>query len=53
MVRGEKSSSFFYCMKAMVSKYFFNAMENDNAMDIELLHKTLSHMSEKGMYVLS
>uniref|UniRef100_A0A0D2ZV94 CCHC-type domain-containing protein n=1 Tax=Brassica oleracea var. oleracea TaxID=109376 RepID=A0A0D2ZV94_BRAOL len=47
---GEKSSS-FYWMQAKVSKDAVNAVENDGVM--ELWHKRLGHMSEKGMFVLS
>ena len=50
VARGEKSS-FFFWMQAKVSKDVVNAVENDNAM--ELWHKRLGHMSEKGMVVLS
>lgn len=50
VARGEKSSS-FYWMHAKVSKDAVNAVENDGAM--ELWHKRLGHMSEKGMAVLS
>ena len=50
VARGEKSSS-FYWMHAEVSKYYVNAMENYNSM--ELWNKRLGHMSEKGMSVLS
>ncbi|KAG7553078.1 Zinc finger CCHC-type superfamily [Arabidopsis thaliana x Arabidopsis arenosa] len=50
VARGEKLSS-FYLMQAKVSKDSVNALENDHAM--ELWHKRLGHMSEKGMSVLS
>ena len=50
MAQGKKSSS-FYWMHAKVSKDFVNVVENDNAM--ELWHKRLGHMSEKGMSVFS
>ena len=38
-------------MQATLSKGVVNAVENDGAM--ELWHKRLGHMSEKGMSVLS
>ena len=50
VARGDKTSS-FYWMQAKVSKDTINAVENDNAM--ELWHKRLGHMSEKGLSVLS
>ncbi|KFK32108.1 hypothetical protein AALP_AA6G199700 [Arabis alpina] len=50
MARGDKHS-FFYWMQAKVSKDIVNVVENDDA--IELWHKRLGHMSEKGLSVLS
>ena len=50
VVRGKKSSSFHW-MHAKVSKDDVNAVENDGAM--ELWHKRLGQMSEKGMSILS
>ncbi|CAA7059133.1 unnamed protein product [Microthlaspi erraticum] len=50
VARGDKFSS-FYWMQAKVSKETVNALENDDAM--ELWHKRLGHMSEKGLCVLS
>jgi len=49
VAKGKKFSSLYF-MQARLSKDILNAVKND---DIELWHKRLGHMSEKGMTVLA
>lgn len=50
VARGKKCSSLYF-MQAKVSDCIINAVENEGT--IELWHKRLSHMSEKGLMVLA
>jgi len=49
--RGEKKSSSLYLLQVKLSKDIINAVKNDNT--VELWHKMLGHMSEKGMKLLA
>ena len=50
VARGKKDSALYF-MHANLSKDMVNAIEKDSA--VELWHKRLSHMSEKGMTILA
>ena len=50
VARGKKESS-LYLMQAKIFKGICNAVEDENV--VELWHKRLSHMSEKGMGLLA
>ena len=51
MVAKGKKDSTLYFMHANLSKDMVNAMKKDST--VELWHKRLSHMSEKGMTILA
>ena len=50
VARGKKDSALYF-MYANLSKDMVNAVEKDST--VELWHKRLSHMSEKGMAILT